>query len=152
MSDFMSICIGKNTKHIVLIDRIAYKIYIASHFLNGCKYMNNLNELAFKQAKDRFNIAYYGLFSEIGAMLSKAKLMPIHALCAENPSFNKRAQELVDIKPVLEVLAPYFGVNYDKNMIEDYIELVVDLASAIDSNDPDNLGAAIAALDEKPYI
>lgn len=49
-------------------------------------------------------------------------------------------------------MPPFLGLNGEIGMIDEYISLAEALASSIDAESHDDLCAAIAALDDKPYI
>ena len=100
-----------------------------------------------------FNSVHSAMFGEISSMLRKAKLTPILNLRDVNPSFTAMVDVLDEYLAILVKLDVHIDIT--SNHLDDtrqYLKLVRNLAEAIDSNDSDSLGEAIAALDEKPYI
>ncbi len=87
-------------------------------------------------------------------MLKKAKLLPIPELKCNNPTFAETVTQLRLYRDFSVIVADMLKLdkNDDLKELDIYIGLVDDLAKAIDSDDYDALCAAIAALDEKPYI
>ncbi len=116
--------------------------------------MSNTLENILKAAKNRFNTIYSGIFGEISSMLKLAKLCPIHELQSRDPSFMKLLDELKQYhKIVIELNTIFaFSSEIDVSRLGEYINVVENLAKAIDSGDLDDLTQAIAQLDEKPYI
>lgn len=113
-----------------------------------------LDDVQLIQAKKRFTTLWNSLFGEISSMLGKAKLFPIHELVGVNPSFAELVANLKSLRETIELLKPLLpGTNAAHlSMIDEYIDLAEALADSIDARCSDSLGAAIAALDEKPYI
>lgn len=111
-------------------------------------------EILHKKAVNRFNTLTYGILGEISSMLSKAKLLPIPELQIHNPTFDEVVTQLRLYRALAERVAELLHIDKtnELNELDDYIELADDLAQAIASDHADALCAAIAALDEKPYI
>lgn len=114
-----------------------------------------MEEHKIELAKKRFKKIQAQMFGEISSMLRKAKLTPIWELQENNPSFTALASDLEyfleHLKQFSEIMPEKFTTE-EINRAVDYVRLTKDLAVAIDNDDDDSLGAAIAALDEKPYI
>ena len=104
------------------------------------------------EGKKRYKHLHGAIFGEISSMLSRAKLEPIERLHGLDPSFTALVEELKGLRNVVAALAPLLGLNGEVRMIDEYISLAEDLASSIDAQSPDSLCAAIAALDDKPYV
>ena len=107
-----------------------------------------------KKAVEKFNDLYSAIFGEISSMLRKAKLRPMMELQKDNPSFTETAKQLKTYKDLSKAVAELLELDQSKElaMLDEYISLVTDLATAIDNDDHDALCGAISALDEKPYI
>lgn len=107
-----------------------------------------------KIAIQRFTRLHGAMFGEISGMLKKAKLSPMEALQANEPSFSQMAESLEEYLDTLEVLRQRIE-DIEVSVIEhakEYLQLIKNLATAIDAGCTDMLGEAIAELDEKPYI
>ncbi|PML45976.1 hypothetical protein BCT75_24440 [Vibrio lentus] len=113
-----------------------------------------LNQEEHKAAKIKFRRLHSAMFGEISSMLRTAKLAPMLELQVHEPSFTAMVEELETYLTFLEQLKAVFtAVNEtDVENAREYLSLVKALAMAIESDDHDGLCAAIAALDEKPYI
>ncbi|WP_368753401.1 hypothetical protein [Klebsiella pneumoniae] len=87
-------------------------------------------------------------------MLSKAKLLPIPELQLNNPTFEEVVSQLRLYRALSEKVAELLKIDRKDELAEldAYIELADDLAQAIVADNPEGLCAAIAALDEKPYV
>ncbi|MGS3503236.1 hypothetical protein [Citrobacter koseri] len=111
-------------------------------------------EILHKKAVDRFNNLTYGILGEISSMLSKAKLLPIPELRVNNPTFDQIVSQLKLYRALAERVAELLKIDKKQELadLDEYIEHADDLAQAIASDNADALCAAIAALDEKPYI
>lgn len=112
-------------------------------------------EFMLKIAKKRFNGLQAIIFGEISAMLKTSKLLPLYELQNQNPTFKDIVAELTTYRDIATQVATIVGAAIDQSEIDnvnEYLELALELAKAIDSDDHDSLCAAIAALDEKPYI
>lgn len=107
-----------------------------------------------EDAKSRFKLLHSRIFGNISEMLRKARLMPLHKLSEENPSFVMLVDELIDLRATIKLLAPQLELTSfaEIGLIDQYIGLAHDLAVSIESECHDSLGAAVAALDEQPYI
>ncbi|HGF7521923.1 TPA: hypothetical protein AB5A43_003368 [Vibrio cholerae] len=106
-----------------------------------------------RSAIQRFTRLHGAMYGEISSMLRRAKLAPMEALQAHEPSFTQMAVELEEYLGVLVVLSQM--LDLEEHVIThatEYLLLIKKLASAIEVGDPELLGEAIAALDEKPYI
>lgn len=103
-------------------------------------------------AKRRYRHLHSLIFGSISGMLGKAKLEPIEALQGLDPSFTSLVAELEGFRRIVGILSPVLGLNGDLAMIDDYIVLAKELAESIDLQDSDKLGAAISALDDRPYV
>lgn len=107
-----------------------------------------------KQAKNRFNTLYSGVFGEISSMLKLAKLCPIHELQHKDPSFTALYNELLQYEKIVIELNGIFNFANSTEMerLREYISATERLAKAIDDNNIEELTHVIAELDEKPYI
>lgn len=94
------------------------------------------------------------MFGEIKSMLGTAKLTPIEELQNHEPNFTAMVDNLETYLGILKKLHEILeSIDADSiSHVEEYLTFVRQLAQAIEDDDPDGLGAAIAALDEKPYI
>lgn len=100
-----------------------------------------------------FRQNYNIMFGDISGMLRKAKLTPIMDLQGQDPSFTNMAVELEHYMFLLDKLGCEIEISSQyMARAREYLILVHQLAEAIENDDCDSLGAAIAALDEKPYI
>ncbi|NRB63192.1 MAG: hypothetical protein HRU40_09250 [Saprospiraceae bacterium] len=115
---------------------------------------DNIQDTQISMAKKRFNDLHEQIFGEISSMLSTARLTPIDVLQDRDPTFMDQVKELETFKNIIDDLSSYLSsVTYEiLERVEDYIRLARNLAEAINNECSDSLGAAIAALDEKPYI
>ena len=111
-----------------------------------------MTEEELQAAKKRFTLVYSGIFGEISSMLSKAKLMPLTKLMEHNPSFTEMVDQLQEYRCIVELINKGMGGIFDVGMVDTYIEKAKALAISIDKEDHEGLGAAIAALDELPYV
>ena len=110
-------------------------------------------EVLHKRAVARFNSLTYAIIGEISSMLSKAKLLPIPELQLNNPTFEEVVSQLRLYRALSEKVAELKIDRKDELAeLDAYIELADDLAQAIVADNPEGLCAAIAALDEKPYV
>lgn len=103
-------------------------------------------------AKKRYRHLHNAIFGEISSMLCRAKIEPMERLHGLDPSFTALVNELKFMREVVAALAPMLGLNGEIGMIDEYILLAEGLATSIDSEDSDALCAAIAKLDDKPYV
>jgi hypothetical protein len=110
--------------------------------------------LEVKRAKKRFHSLHTSILGEITSMLRKAKFMPLVELSGHNPSFIEMVEELENFRAGAEQLAKIFDIDSAESfaMINKCIELARNLAIAIDDECHDSLGAAVAALDDMPYV
>ena len=110
--------------------------------------------LELEQAKKRFNTLHTSVLAEISSMLRKAKLMPLVDLVSHNPTFTEMVEQLEEFKSAAEQIASIFEIGAEDTfaMINTNIALARQLANAIEDECHDSLGAAVAALDEKPFI
>lgn len=112
-------------------------------------------EFLLKRAKSRFSGLQAIIFGEISSMLRTAKLLPLYELQTQNPTFMQIVEQLREYRDIAKQVASMLGGVISQSEIDDvseYLAFAEDLAEAIDANSPDSLCAAIAALDEKPYI
>ena len=111
-------------------------------------------EILHKKAVARFNTLTYGILGEISSMLSKAKLLPIPELQLNDPTFDRVVSQLRLYRVLAETVSELLKIDKRQELadLDEYIEYADDLAQAIASDNADALCAAIAALDEKPYI
>lgn len=110
------------------------------------------NEQLLSSAKKRYRHLHAAIFGEISSMLSKAKLEPIERLHGLDPSFTALVGELKQLRDIVKALAPILGLNGEVAMVDEYLGLAEALATSIDTQDADELCAAIASLDDKPYV
>ncbi|MGI2067881.1 hypothetical protein [Shewanella sp. MF08487] len=115
------------------------------------------NEVQTKQiaeAVKRFNGLHGSIFGDISSMLRTAKLAPIEDLRAHDPNFTEMVVILEEYKVIIVGLSTFLEQITEATIqrLDEYISLARDLAVAIESHCYDALGAAIAALDEKPYV
>ncbi|WP_210531577.1 hypothetical protein [Pantoea ananatis] len=111
------------------------------------------DEAFYKKAVNRFNELHSSIFGSISSMLSQAKIQPMGTLRGKNPSFTALVDELELYRTIAGKLGTLLGgSNANLAMIDEYLELARSMADAIDGENHDGLCAAIAALDEKPYI
>jgi len=113
----------------------------------------DFGEAFHKKAVNRFNELHSSIFGSISSMLSQAKIQPMGTLRGKNPSFTALVDELSLYRTVAEKLGNLLEDGRENlAMIDEYLELARGMANAIDNDNHDALCAAIAALDEKPYI
>ena len=114
---------------------------------------HDIGEAFHKKAVNRFNELHSSIFGSISAMLSQAKIQPMGTLRGKNPSFTALVDELQLYRDIAERLVTLLEDGAENlAMIDEYLELARSMADAIDGENFDGLCAAIAALDEKPYI
>ena len=105
------------------------------------------------EAKSTYKKLHSSIMGEISSMLKTAKLEPIRHLAGLDPSFASLVEDLELYRKIIQSLIDNLGINVnDLEAVDKYIELARDLAESIDSECSDSLGAAIAALDEMPYV
>ncbi|KAF3980311.1 MAG: hypothetical protein HFP76_02750 [Methylococcales symbiont of Iophon sp. n. MRB-2018] len=86
-------------------------------------------------------------------MLKAAKIEPMHHLAGLDPSFTSLLVDLEWYMEIIKKLGTSLDITpTDIELVTEYIVLAKDLAESIDSGCSDSLGAAVAALDEKPYL
>lgn len=107
-----------------------------------------------KKAVNRFNELHASIFGSISSMLKVAKLQPLRTLKEHNPSFVFMVSELEHYKVIAVQVSTLLDIDTraDIAMIDEYLVLARGMANAIDTDDPEALCEAIAALDDKPYI
>ncbi|EJL6876770.1 hypothetical protein VCSRO18_3341 [Vibrio cholerae] len=107
-----------------------------------------------KNAITRFRRIHGAMYGEISSMLRIAKLAPMNELQNHEPSFTAMANELEQyLESLIRLHEIFDSINVsDVNHAREYLDLVKNLAKAIEADDYDGLCEAIAALDEKPYI
>ncbi|KAF3984707.1 MAG: hypothetical protein HFP81_00755 [Methylococcales symbiont of Hymedesmia sp. n. MRB-2018] len=77
----------------------------------------------------------------------------MHHLAGLDPSFTSLVVDLERYMEIIKKLKDALDItDSDIEFVAEYIVLARSLAESIDSGCSDNLGAAVAALDEKPYI
>lgn len=104
----------------------------------------------------QFSAIFYGYYYRVleiaNRALHQAKLRSIEVLQKENPSYKELAENLYQIHDKLSKIAPALGLDYDASKLEDYVNLVNDMAIAIDAGDSDTLNSTVAILDKKPFL
>lgn len=106
-----------------------------------------------KKAVNRFNELHSSIFGSISSMLRQARIQPMGTLRGKNPSFTALVDDLVLYRTIAEKLGNLLEDGRESlAMIDEYLELARSMADAIDGENHDGLCAAIAALDEKPYL
>lgn len=111
-------------------------------------------DILHKRAVNKFDSLYSAILGEISSMLKKAQLLPIPELQRNNPTFTEIVKELKFFREISGVAVGMLKIDKadDLRDLDDYIFQAENLAEAIDSDDYDALCAAIAALNDKPYI
>lgn len=118
--------------------------------------MDNIIEIEEKlitKAKLNYNRLHSNIMGEISFMLKTAKIEPMHHLAGLDPSFTSLVVDLERYMEIIKKLRDALDItSTDIELVAEYIVLARNLAESIDSGCSDNLCAAVAALDEKPYI
>ncbi|MGH1373570.1 MAG: hypothetical protein ACRBBW_16135 [Cellvibrionaceae bacterium] len=117
--------------------------------------INDIEAQLIKDAKARFNRLHSRIFGDISDMLRVAKLEPLHVLTDNDPSFTALVVELDELRGIvlgLWEIMPEISSKANLDTLDEYLGLTRELAVSIESGCSDSLGAAISALDEKPYI
>lgn len=70
----------------------------------------------------------------------------------ENPSYKYRADILTKAHSVMVTIADMLGVDFDAAVLGEYIDLMHDMADAIDAGDKEKLLHVISVLDKKPFV
>lgn len=112
------------------------------------------NEQLISNAKQKFEEFQTRIYGEVNALLKYAKLNAIGILKDKTPSYSESAAILKQYVSIIESLQK-LGIPIPKKDVIDLERIVTiftSLAVAIDEEDIDGLGAAIAALDCEPYI
>jgi len=106
------------------------------------------------EGKKKYKHLHGAIYGTISSMLCRAKVEPIEFLVGLNPSFADLVKQLKDLRDVVAALAPMLEIDpkADIAMIDEYIDLAESLALSIDAQNSDSLCAAIARLDDKPYV
>ena len=117
--------------------------------------VNSLEKKKKNDAIERFNRLHSAIFGDISYILKTANLTPMDVLQSHDPHFMIMVDRLILLKSILEPLSNFLPTVVTGAVIarlEEYIDLAKNIAEAIESGCTDSLGAAIAALDEKPYV
>lgn len=114
---------------------------------------NNHAELV-TTAKNAFNTICSQIVGHVSHMLREAKLLPLSELSTQIPSYTEMVTELKYSSSLCEYLNPLLNntLTSEIDVVNKLIMLADNLAKAIEIECTDSLGAAIAALDEEPYI
>jgi len=118
--------------------------------------MSNVEKLEEKliiKAKTEYKRLHSGIIGQISAMLNTAKIEPMHNLIGLDPSFTSLVEDLEKYMVIIKKLKDALDIkDEDIEVVSEYVTLARRVAESIDSECHDSLGAAVAALDEKPYI
>lgn len=115
--------------------------------------IKSIEENLILKAKSEYKRLHSGIIGEISSMLKTAKIEPMHYLTGLDPSFTSLVVDLESYMVIIEKLKDSLDIKArDIETVKEYIVLARDIAESIDSGCSDTLGAAIAALDEKPYV
>ncbi|MEN4604061.1 hypothetical protein ABEG90_15750 [Pantoea agglomerans] len=105
-----------------------------------------------------FVAAFEGHFAKVLGIVARAlaqtKLFSFspELLQHENPTYRERAELLTKAHEIMKSAAGMAGLDYDASVLSDYIQLMHDMADAIDSGNRDELMRVIEILDKKPFI
>lgn len=112
---------------------------------------DKLNPTFFKVAFDGF---YSRILQVVARSLHQTKMFSfsIEYLQQENPSYKERADVLSEIHAEMNKLSEALGLDYQASVIGEYVDLMHELANAIDEGNEDRLNAVIEVLDQKPFI
>lgn len=105
-----------------------------------------------------FNAAFEGHFSRVLGIVARAlaqtKMFSFapELLQQENPSYIARAELLTKAHEIMVAAAEMAGLEYDASVLGEYIDLMHEMANAIDACDKVNLLDVIDRLDRKPFI
>lgn len=105
-------------------------------------------------AKEMFGKIQSQIYGDVQVLLKYAKLNPIEILKDKNPSYSESAAILSSYVSIIRAIADA-GVPIPRKEIHSLERIVTaftSLALAIDEEDFDGMGAAIASLDCEPYI
>lgn len=103
-------------------------------------------------------VIFDGLYSRIlhvvARALSQTKLFSfdIEYLQGENPSYRERADLLSDIHEDMRKVALALEFDYQADVIGEYVQLMHEMASAIEDGNEEKLKEVICTLDGKPFI
>ena len=105
-------------------------------------------------AEQKFEELQSRIYGEINALLKYAKLNALDVLKNRTPTYSESAAILKQYVGIIEKLQD-MGIPIPKQAIvelEKIVTIFTSVAVAIDQQDVEGLGAAIAALDCEPYI
>ena len=105
-------------------------------------------------AEQKFEELQSRIYGEINALLKYAKLNALDVLKNRTPTYSESAAILKQYVGIIEKLQD-MGIPIPKQAIvelEKIVTIFTSLAVAIDQQDVEGLGAAIASLDCEPYI
>ncbi|WP_210453097.1 hypothetical protein [Pantoea ananatis] len=117
--------------------------------------MTQIESHAFHAA---FTAAFEGHYSRVLGIVARAlaqtKIFSFspELLQQENPTYRERAKVLTEAHEIMKSAANMAGLEYDASVLSEYIQLMHDMANAIDSGDRDELMRVIEILDRKPFI
>jgi len=115
--------------------------------------VKDLEKERIAKAKSSYKKLHLGIMGEIRFMLKTANIEPIHHLANLDPSFTALVEDLEKFRDIIVQLIDALGIGSDDLVnVSEYLSLASSLAESIDSGCSDSLGAAVAALDDKPYI
>ncbi|MEP8680830.1 hypothetical protein ABKV33_07780 [Enterobacter ludwigii] len=108
--------------------------------------------------KALMSAAFEGHYSRVLAIVARAlsttktfSFAPEY-LQQENPSYKYRADILTKAHSVMVTIADMLELDFDASVLGEYIDLMHEMADAIDAGDKDRLLAVIATLDKKPFV
>jgi len=115
--------------------------------------IDNIEEKLIIKAKSEYKRLHSSIIGEISSMLKTAKIEPMHNLIGLDQSFTSLVVDLESYMMIIEKLKEALDINdREIGIVREYITLARGIAESIDSWCSDTLGAAVAALDEKPYV
>lgn len=111
-----------------------------------------------KEDKALMAAAFEGHYSRVLGIVARAlsttktfSFAPEY-LQQENPSYKYRADILSKAHSVMVTIADMLDLDFDAAVLGDYIDLMHEMADAIDVGDKDKLLHVISVLDKKPFV
>lgn len=110
------------------------------------------------QERSSYIVIFEGHYSRVLQIVVKAlaqsKLLALdtNLLKLERPTFKERANILTEIQKIMLPVASALGLIYDATVLDEYINLMHQMADAIEDSDTNELQEIVAILDKKPFI
>lgn len=101
-----------------------------------------------------FDGLYARILHVVARALSQTKLFSfdIEFLKSENPSYRERANLLADVHRDMRKVADALDFDYQADVIGEYVQLMHEMATAIEEGNEEKLQEVISTLDKKPFV